>query len=116
MLAYAQDTTYDKPDPKLIQQWRKKLSEDEIRLVESRASDLLTARGYELSGLPPLEVTPSRENNLRLQNWWFKVNFRIRRFGLGLFVADYISIKLNIKPWNKKVTLKMNEVTTRYLK
>lgn len=116
MLDYDQDTTYDKPDPKLVQQWRKKLSEDEIRLVESRASDLLTARGYELSGLAPLQVTPSMEKKLRLQNWWFKVNFRIRRFGLGLFVADYISRKLNIKPWNKKVTLKMNEITTRYLK
>ena len=116
MLTYADDTTYDKPDPKLVQQWRKKLSEEEIRLVESRTSDLLVARGYELSGLPPLQVTPSMERNLKLQNWWFKVKFRIERFGLGLFLADYISRKLNIKPWNKQVTLKMNEIVTRHLK
>ncbi|MDJ0843660.1 sulfotransferase family protein [Crocosphaera sp.] len=116
MLTYADDTTYDKPDPKLVQQWRKKLSEEEIRLVESRVADLLVARGYELSGLPPLQVNPSMEKNLKLQNWWFKVKFRVERFGLGLFLADYISRKLNIKPWNKQVTLKMNEITTQYLK
>ena len=56
------------------------------------------------------------ERNLKLQNWWFTVKFRIERFGLNLFLADYISRKLNIKPWNKKVTLKMNEISTRYLK
>lgn len=116
MLDYDQDTTYDKPDSKLIQRWRKKLSEEEIRLVESRASDLLVSRGYQLSGLPPLELTPSMERNLKFQNWWFKVKFRIERFGLTLFLADYISRKLNIKPLNKKVSLKMNEISTRYLK
>ncbi len=116
MLNYAQDTTYNKPDPKLAQQWRKKLSEEEIRLVESRVSDLLIARGYELSGLPPLHLTPSIERNLKLQDCWFRVKFRIERFGLSLFLADYISRQLNIKPWNKQVTLKMNEISTSYLK
>ena len=68
MLNYDQDTTYSKPDPKLIQQWRKKLSEEEIRLVESRASDLLVSRGYELSGLPSLQLTASMRRNLKLQD------------------------------------------------
>lgn len=116
MLDYDQKTTYDQPDPKLIQQWRKKLSDYEIRLVESRASALLQDRGYKLSGLPPLEVTPLTKRKLRSQDWWFKVKFRIERFGLSLFLADYLSRKLNIKPLNKKVTLKMNEISTRYLK
>ena len=116
MLNYDQDTTYSKPDPKLIQQWRKKLSEEEIRLVESRSSDLLVSRGYELSGLPSLQLTASMRRNLKLQDWWFKVKFRVERFGLSLFLAEYISRKLNIKAWNKKVKLKTQEITKRYLK
>lgn len=116
MLNYDQDTTYSKPDPKLIQQWRKKLSEEEIRLVESRASDLLVSRGYELSGLPSLQLTASMRRNLKLQDWWFKVKFCVERFGLSLFLAEYISRKLNIKAWNKKVKLKTQEITKRYLK
>ena len=116
MLDYDQDTTYDKPDPKLIQQWQKKLSEYEIRLVESRASDLLRSRGYELSGLPTLQVEPLTQKKLRFQTWWFRVQSRVKRFGIGLFLADYLSRKLNLKSWQKGINLKMNEISRQYLK
>ncbi len=116
MLNYDKNTTYSKPNPKLIQQWQHKLSEYEIRLVESKISELLTNRGYDLSGLPTLEVTPSMERQLYLQDWWFRVQFRLKRFGVPLFVADYMSRKLKIKPWEKQVKLKMNEIVQRHLK
>ncbi|GBF81425.1 hypothetical protein AsFPU1_2838 [Aphanothece sacrum FPU1] len=116
MLNYAQHTTYDLPDPKLINQWRKKMSEDEVQLVESRIGHLLKDRGYELSGLPHREVTSSRQKQLRLQDWLFRTQFRVKRFGLGLFLADYVSRKLRIKPLQKSLQLKMNEITTRYIK
>ncbi|MEA5509913.1 sulfotransferase [Crocosphaera sp. UHCC 0190] len=116
MLNYAQDTTYDLPDAKFIQQWRKKMSEHEIQLVESKIAPLLQDRGYELSGLPHLEVTPSMEQKIRFQDWWFRLNFRVQRIGLGLFLADYLSRKLRIKPLEKSTKLKINEISVRYLK
>lgn len=116
MLSYAQNTTFDLPDPKLIQQWRRKLSEDEIQLVESRIADRLVERGYELSGLPPLEVTPARARSLRFQDWYARVKFRVKRQGLPLFLAEYFSRKLEIKQWHKRVKLKLNAIEKRYLK
>jgi hypothetical protein len=70
MISYPETTTYDLPDPSYIGQWRRKLSEYEIRLVESRIGKMLMKRGYKLSGLPPLTVTSTMEKKLRLQDWW----------------------------------------------
>ncbi len=51
MLGYAQTTTYDLPNSKLLWQWKRKLSEREIQLVEARIGDMLLERGYELTSL-----------------------------------------------------------------
>lgn len=116
MLNYSDNTTYEAPNPKLIQQWQKKLSQEEIQLIESRTSDILEKRGYKLSGLPLLLVSPLKEKQLRWQDWWSRVQFRVKRFGLPLFMADYLSRKLKIKPWEKKVQRELNAISIRYLK
>lgn len=116
MLTYDQDTTYSLPDPKLIKQWQKKSSSEEIQLVESKVKDLLSSRGYELSGLPTLEITPMMRQKLKFQNWWFKLQFRINYFGLSLVVSDYFSRKLDLKSWQKEIKLKMDQIVIKNLK
>jgi hypothetical protein len=116
MLTYPQTTTYSFPDPKLIEQWRYKLSREEIRLIESRISDMLVKRGYELSGLSPLQVTASRRWQLRLQDWWARWVFRIKRYGLALFLLDYLSRRLRLRQWQKRIKLQLNAIDTAYLK
>jgi Sulfotransferase family len=116
MLTYAQNTTYGFPDPKLIQQWQTKLSEVEIQLIESKVGDLLTNRGYELSGKPLIQPHSLQIKQLQLQNDWGKVTFRVKRLGLSLFLADFISRKLGLKSWQKRVKLNINEIEKKYLK
>ncbi|BAQ62825.1 sulfotransferase domain superfamily [Geminocystis sp. NIES-3708] len=116
MLAYDQDTTYSSPDPKLIQQWRKKMSDFEIGLVESKIGNLLTNRDYELSGVKSVNPNFLVKKKLKIQNWWAKVKFRINRLGISLFLADFISRKLGLKSWQKQVTLSINEITKKNLK
>lgn len=116
MLSYAQTSTYDVPDARLIGQWRRKLSEYEIRLVESRIGDMLVERGYELSGLSKLMITPSTELKLKLQDWWSRAQFRLQRNGLPLFISDYLSRHLGMVQWQKRVQLQLNAVETKYLK
>ena len=116
MMTYAQTTTYNIPDPKFIGQWRGKLSDRELQLVESRIADMLLERGYELSGLPLIKVTPAMEQKLRLHDWWTRLQFRIKRNGLALFLADYLSRHLSIKPWQKSVRLKLNAIEKAHLK
>ncbi|MGL5080469.1 MAG: sulfotransferase family protein [Microcoleaceae cyanobacterium] len=116
MLDYTQTSNYTVPDPKYIGQWRRKLSEHEIQLVESRASHLLESRGYELSGLPALEVTSSLEKRLRLQDWWGKVQGRVERLGWPLVIEDFLTRKFGSKERQKQVTLRINAVFQSRLK
>ncbi len=116
MINYKNTSTYDLPDPKFIQQWRRKLSEYDIQLVESRIGKMLVERGYELSGLPPITVTPAIAQRLRLQDWWYRAQFRLQRNGLSLFVSDYLSRKLGLAQWQKSVRLKLNTIETARLK
>lgn len=116
MLEYPADTTYEAPDPSLAWQWRRKLSEVEVRLVEARAGALLAERGYEPSRLPHLEVTKSAQRRLRLQNWAYRVRFRLHRLGPMLFLADQVTRRLGLKGLHKRVKLRMNEVTRRHLR
>ena len=116
MLTYDQTTSYDLPNSQLIQQWRHKLSPTEIQLVESRISDMLVARGYKLSGLPSMRVSGMLQQQLKLQDWYERVWFRIQRFGWALFLADNLSRRLKINPWQKKIQLKMNAIQQSYLK
>jgi len=116
MMSYVEETTYDKPDARYIAQWKRKLSERQIQLVESRITGMLAERGYELSGLPHLTITPALAQRLRLQDWWERFQFRLRRNGVSLFVADYLSRKLGLTAWQKQVRLKLNAIEAAHLK
>ena len=116
MLTYDRTTTYDLPNPKLIQQWQHKLSESQIKLIESRISNMLLERNYELSGLPLVEVNPAMQQMLRLQDRVKRIQFRIKRLGLPLFLADNLSRHFKIDSWQKNIKLKINAVQQSYLK
>ncbi|MGF1496679.1 MAG: sulfotransferase [Elainellaceae cyanobacterium] len=116
MLDYVHATDYDLPNPRLIQQWRHKLGDRDIRLLEGRIGPMLVERGYELSGLPPLQCSPPLQFWLSLQSWWAHVSIRIERYGLPLFLSDYVTRRLNIKPWHRQIRQRLNAIDKTYLK
>lgn len=65
MLDYHGNSTYDRPDPFLIEQWRRKLSQREVGLIEPLLGDLLVKSGYEPSGYDP--VIPGSFGRLKLR-------------------------------------------------
>lgn len=115
MLAYHQTSTYEKPNPAFLQQWKRKLSDWEVRLLEARIGDMLTARGYELSGLPRLRVTPAMQRRLRLRNWIACRFARRRRYGTSLWLQAAIAHRIGPQSWRERLTLRMNEIDARYL-
>ena len=116
MLTYHQTTTYEPPDRSLVNQWKRKLTDFDVRLVEARVGDMLEKRGYEPSGLPPVKVTPLLRRRLHLQDWLKRTRFRIHRFGLGLFISDFLSRRLGLDSWQRRVRRRMNEIEMAYLK
>ncbi len=116
MLEYPANTTYEAPDPQLVEQWRRKASEEEILLVESRIAGMLVARGYELSGLTPFTVTAEMERRLRRQDRAARARFRLKRYGLKLWIADVLSRRVGPRAWQKVIRLKLNEIDRKHLK
>ena len=64
MLGYDENSNFDRPDPNLAEQWRRKQTAQEVGLVEERLGDLLEGRGYTPSGHP--KVRPGPVLRLRL--------------------------------------------------
>ncbi|WP_169973305.1 sulfotransferase family protein [Tautonia rosea] len=94
MLSYPEHSTYDAPDPKLTYQWKRKLSEHEVQLVESFLGDVMESRGYPRSGLPRIDVDPAEQKRLDRQNYWYKVKHRMKFMGPSLFTADYLARRI----------------------
>lgn len=116
MLDYVHYSDYSLPQPSLIQQWKKKQTNRQIQLVESRVADMLTERNYALSGLEPITVTPWDKVTLRMHDWWGRINSRHQNIGSALFVSDYLARRLRISSWQKKTQLKINEIQRKNLK
>lgn len=116
MLDYPQNTTYSFPDKSLVYQWKKKLSNYEVQLVESRVGELLRERGYPLSGLPILNLSKLDLCKLNLQNWSYCANFRRKKYGNYLFINDYISRKLNLKKCQKTIKNQLNKIDNQKVK
>jgi hypothetical protein len=117
MFDYVNTTqTYGLPDPKLSQQWRKKLSAEEIRQAETKAGVLLRARGYELSGLQPLKVTAALERKLRLQGRLERLNYRIDKFGLWLVLGETVSRRLRIELLERYYAERIDQITNAHMK
>jgi hypothetical protein len=116
MLDYPQRSTYEAPNPRMVGSWWRKMSAAEVQQVEARIGLLLEERGYPLSGQPRLRLTPATVARLRLHNYYGRTRFRIRRFGLGLVLQDFLTRRLRLRRLQAGVRLRMNAIENRHLK
>lgn len=116
MFSYAEKSTYDKPDPKLVYQWRRKLSPEDIGLVESRVGKLLEEAGYEASGHPIPQLDHARVAELEAHSRKICRQWRIKRYGYPLLIMSKLSRMLRIQPLADHFQLKMNDIDLRYIK
>lgn len=116
MMNYSEDSTYSAPDLSMIEQWRRKMSNAEVQLVEARIGDMLLERGYELSGLPRISVSPIMEKRLRWQDWSNRFRKRLQRYGALLVGADIATRRLGLNRWQKYVRQRVNQIDLQYLK
>lgn len=107
---YKDGTTYGEPDTNLIAQWKRKLSPYQLGLVEARLAPLLEMQGYELSGHPIVKVTPWMEKKLKLQDRWYRMTYRWRRFGMMLSIGESITKRTGPKTLHKKILKKIHAI------
>jgi hypothetical protein len=116
MLRYPDYSDYELPTPAGLQAWQQTLSPAGVRQVETRVGDLLSLRGYEPSGLTPLPLNTYKRLVLTVESWWKRVQFRIHRYGLKLFIADFFTRRLGLKELHRPIQYELNEIDRHYLK
>ena len=116
MLDYPAHSRYGPPDPSLAYQWRTRMRNRDIQLAEAPIGATLVARGYELSGLPPINVTPSLERRLRFQSRLAVAQFRMKRYGPSLWLCDAIARRCGPRAWRKRLALRLDDIDNRHLK
>ena len=110
MLEYIQHSTYDKPNPKLAYQWQRKMLKKDLSLVEGRIGDMLVARGYELSGHPPISPRRWEATKIRLQSRLHTNLHRIKCYGIYLYLIELIARRLGMKQFKTKCQHKINAI------
>jgi hypothetical protein len=115
MFDYRNTSNYGMPDPSLAEQWRRKQRPEEIQLAEACGGKMLIDLGYKLSGHSPITVGGLRERALRLHNWWSRARFRMNRYGLRLFFADYFARRIGTKSMRRSSRLRMDAVDKEHL-
>lgn len=116
MLNYANNSTYSAPDPSLVYQWKKKLSQREVQYVESKAHELMNTLGYELSEYPLAAIGFIEKIRLMVVNKLFKLKFSINRYGLILVLKHRLSRFLKLDDINRRTVRKINDINKLYLK
>lgn len=115
MLEYPARTTYGSPSEKLKNQWKHKLTQKEIMLVEEKANELMVARGYKIAGRF-CKIGIFRKIYLRLQDKFSKKMFTFRRYGILLALSFCIARRFRLYSWSKKIQLRINEIDVSFLK
>jgi len=115
MLEFHRWSSYRRPDPALIDQWKRKASAREIAWVEIRAGEQMARLGYERSGPAPKPPGSLQRAALSIHDYWKRVLFRVRRNGFGLFVADWAVRRLGVRSWQNALRLRINAVEAKHL-
>lgn len=116
MLAYAENSTYERPDPALIEQWRRKQTPQELGLTEPLFGELLTRRGYEPSGHPAIHPTRAQRLALRIENSHIVWRRRIERYGLRDPLLVRLFGRLGLPALARPAQQRIDAITRQHLK
>ena len=116
MLRYGDSSTYQSPDPGLIEQWRRKMSPREISRLESKVGPMLAIRGYRASVTNPPAPGAVERIRLKLENRLSRLRFLTRRYGAFLTLSEILTRKLGLAALNGRAQKRMDRITIAHLK
>ncbi len=116
MLSYPGDSTYASPDVGLVEQWRRKLSDDEIMWVESVCSPLMDEVGYASEHSKPQRPAGLTAAKLAIQNRRSRIQRNIDVYGFPLYVSWQLGKRMPRNPIQERILRRVQDVDTSRLK
>jgi len=108
-------TTYEAPSPRYANQWRDKMSREDMQLVETRAGDLMEARGYQRAACAG-HIGRTTLWRLGLQNHWRRHRDGLHLYGASLWLQEILARRLGLRSWLHAVHLRMFPIKVKTLK
>ena len=116
MLRYHETSTYGPPDPKLVEQWKRKATPRELQLMEGKLGPMLASRGYAPSGHAPDRPTGPERRRLQIADLYGCWRFDVERYGAWLATAERVARRLKLAGAHRRLRLKMNMVQQQKIK
>ncbi len=116
MFDYVHRSSYQMPDSSMNYQWKAKLKDSDIQLLEAKLGEALQQRGYGLSGLQPIAVGGCRRTLLKLDSRCRTYLFRLRRYGLLLSLGETLSRRLGFNDSHKRLVRAISAIDDAYLR
>lgn len=116
MFNYVGHTTYDRPSTGRMYLWKSQMTPWEIRLAETRMGRLLAQRGYELSGLPPLEIPAMLRFKLIMQDRLYRASFRRRTYGTKLWLSDLLARRFGTRRLQLALKRRIDDIDDQNVK
>lgn len=116
MLRYPERSTYAPIDPTRRLQWKRRLSERDLATVEHKIGAMLTARGYEPSGVAPRPPTPGERLRFLGRSKAARWRLRFRRYGLADPILEAVARRAGMRALERRVRARMDARLAELLK
>lgn len=117
MLNFHESSSYEQLDPKLAEQWRRKMSPRTAEIIDARCVPKMQEYGYAPSVDNPQDASGLESFSIRINNRIGRLRWRIERYGLPLVLSWAIAKRLPItNGWRKKIQSRINEIDRRHLR
>ena len=116
MLRFGDRTSYSEPDTSLIEQWRRKMTPQDVALVEHRLGPMLEGAGYAPSGFDMAPFGPLERFRIAAMNRTHIWKTRINRYGLWDPLMVALARKLNRPEMGYQAQARIDVKHKAYLK
>lgn len=117
MLNFHESSSYEPLDPKLAEQWRRKMPPRTAEIIDAACLELMPRFGYAPSVPAPRAASGGEALRLRLANRTGRLRFRLNRYGLPLTCSWAVAKRLPLShPWRTSVKARINAIDTAHLR
>lgn len=117
MLAFHESSSYEKLDPKLAEQWKRKMTPRCAEIIDARCLPLMQTYGYQPSVPSPRDAGALERLRIKLASKLGRFRWRMNRYGLGLVLSWAIAKRLPItNAWRVRVRTRINDIDRTHLR
>lgn len=117
MLAFHESSSYEKLDPNLAEQWKRKMPPRCAEIIDARCVPFMQTYGYEPSVPIPRDAGSLERIRIKLASKLGRFKWRVNRYGIGLVLSWAVAKRLPItNPWRLRIRTRMNDIDRTHLR